>query len=240
MSITWELVRNAELPFAPQTYWIRTKSIVKCIYLNFENPKLWTFVSQLQRRGSPGNLVTIPLYSLQTFLWKKQKKVWAFTLGKMLSEALRYENEPDTWLWVLRLVSPIPEPFVEQQNTLGTGVPESSAGGEDRSEGVRHGAKWSPVHSESIDSSFTNHAFWGCPEESSQHYPSLQEGNFPRNCPLPWRHKKLQSFYQLSRTQAHIQATLIPLCLGLWGSWGSLLWRLWGFSSIIYMLWRTK
>lgn len=79
---------------------------------------------------------------------------------------------------------------VGQLDALGTGVPKSSAGGADRSVGVRNGAKWPPVWNESTDRCFMNHACWGCPEERKQ--PIL---------PFPSRRKLFQNLPVSMETQ---------------------------------------
>lgn len=74
-------------------------------------------------------------------------------------------------------------PFLTPHSLWNSRTLESQRALQERRTGVKvlDGAKWPPVHSQSIDNFFTNQAFWGCLGESSQHYPSLQEGNFPRN-----------------------------------------------------------
>ena len=59
ISITQELVRNAEYPVASQTYWIRTRSLVNCMCLKFEKPELCIFLNS-KEEGHLGTWLSFP------------------------------------------------------------------------------------------------------------------------------------------------------------------------------------
>lgn len=132
--------------------------------------------STLRKKATWELWASIPFYSSHIFTLKMH---WAFTLCKIPPYVLRYENDPDTWLWVLWLMA---EPHcmwlswtVWVQKCL-----RGPAGGAAGGDGVGDGAKWPPVWSESTDSCIMNHACWGHPEERKQ--PKLP---FPSRRKLP-------------------------------------------------------